>query len=150
MNPKSTYGTDVNQLLLESVNEFGLDQLVMEPTRGSNIFDLIFSSHPESIANIEVIPGMSDHQAVYCELNLSSRAVTDDIEHPIFLYNKRNMPQLKSDLLAFQTELLSSDPYSNTLQENWEERFKQAINSVISANIPQTMSRATRELPWIN
>ena len=92
---------------------------------------------------------MSDHEAVYCKLNLSSRAVTDDIEHPIFLYNKGNMPQLKSDLLAFQTEFISSDPYSNTVQENWE-RFKQAINSAISANIPQTMSRATRELPWIN
>ena len=149
VNPNPVYGTDVNQLLLESVNEFGLDQLVTEPTRGSNILDLIFSSHPESIANVEVIPGMSDHKAVYCELNLSSRAVTDDIEHPIFLYNKGNMPQLKSDLLVFQTEFLSSDPYSNTVQENWE-RFKQAINSTISANIPQIMSRATRELPWIN
>ena len=57
VNPNPTYGTDVNQLLLESVNEFGLDQLVTEPTHGSNVLDLIFSSHPESIANIEVIPG---------------------------------------------------------------------------------------------
>ena len=38
VNPNPIYGTDVNQLLLESVNEFGLDQLVMEPTRGIVIF----------------------------------------------------------------------------------------------------------------
>jgi len=68
INPNPTYGTDVNQSLLESINEFGLDQLVTEPTRGENILDLIFSSHPESISNVEVIPGISDHEAVYCEL----------------------------------------------------------------------------------
>jgi len=61
---------------------------------------------------------MSDHEAVYCDPNLSS-------------------------------EFLFSDPYPNTIQENWES-LKQAINNAITANIPQTMSRATRELPWIN
>jgi len=42
MNPNPTYGTDANQLLLESVDEFGLDQLVMKPTRGGSTIDLIF------------------------------------------------------------------------------------------------------------
>ena len=32
VNSSPTYGNDVNQLLLETVNEFGLDQLVTEPT----------------------------------------------------------------------------------------------------------------------
>ena len=116
VNPNPTYGTDVNQLLLESVNEFGLEQLVTDPTRRGNILDLIFSSHPESIKNVEVIPGMSDHEAVYCELTLNNRPESDGIEHPIFLYNRGNMIQLKTDISAFQTEFLSSDPYSNTMK----------------------------------
>jgi len=148
VNPNPTYGTEVNQLLLESVNEFGLDQLVTEPTRGGNILDLLFSTNSESIDNVEVIPGMSDHEAVYCELTLKNRPESDDIKHPIFLYDRGNMTQLKLDLSAFQTEFLTSDPYSNTVQENWES-FKQAINTAINENIPQTMSRATKELPWI-
>ena len=69
---------------------------------------------------------MSDHEAVYCELMLKSKPESDDIEHPIFLYDRGNMTQLKSDLLAFQTEFLSSDPYANTVQENWTA-LKQAI-----------------------
>ena len=40
--------------------------------------DLIFSLSPESIGNTEIIPGMSDHEAVYCELTY----------HPVFLYDK--------------------------------------------------------------
>ena len=104
VNTDPSYGTDVNQLLLESVNEFGLEQLVTEPTRRGNILDLIFSSHPDSIKNVEVIPGMSDHEAVYCGLTPNSRPESDDIEHPIFLYNRGNMIQLKTDISAFQTE----------------------------------------------
>ena len=65
IKPNPTYGTDVNQSLLGSINEFALDQLVTESTRGRNILDLIFSFHPESISKIEVIPGISDHEAVY-------------------------------------------------------------------------------------
>ena len=41
------------------------------------------------------------------------------------------MTQLKSDMSDFQTEFLSSDPYSNSVQENWD-KFKQAINSAIT------------------
>ena len=89
INPNPIYGTDVNQLLLESINEFELDQLVTEHTCGGNILDLIFSSHPESISNIEVIPGhgISNHEAVYCELTLTNRPESDNIEYPVFLYD---------------------------------------------------------------
>ena len=138
ISPNPTYGTDVNQSLLESVNEFGLDQLVTEPTRGENILDLIFSSHPESVTNLEIIPGISDHEAVYCELMLNNKQESDDIVHPIFLYDRGNMTQLRSDISTFQAEFLSSDPYSNSVQENWD-KFKQAINNAITTNIPQTM-----------
>ena len=151
IKPNPTYGTDVNQSLLESINEFALDaldQLVTEPTRGRNILDLIFSSHPESISNIQVIPGISDHEAVYCELILHNKLESDNIEHPVFLYNRGNMAQLKADISDFQADFLSSDPYSNNVHENWE-KFKQAIINTIAKNIPQTMSRATKELPWI-
>ena len=51
IKPNPTYGADVYQSLLESINEFALDQLFTEPTRGRNILDLIFSSHPESISH---------------------------------------------------------------------------------------------------
>ena len=135
--PNPTYGTDVNQLLLESINEFALDQLVAEPTYGRNILDLIFSSHPESISNIQVIPGISDHDAVYCELILHNKLESDNIEHPVFLYNRGNMAQLKADISDFRADFLSSDPYFNNVHENWE-KFKQAIINTITKNIYTT------------
>ena len=103
--PNPSYGTDVNQSLLESINEFGLDQLVTEPAHGRNILDLIFSSHPESISNIEVIPGISDHEAVYCELTLNSRPESDDKEHPVFLYDRGSMTKLKGAMRCLRSRL---------------------------------------------
>ena len=58
------------------------------------------------------------------------------------------MTQLRSDISTFQAEFLSPDPYSNSVQENWD-KFKQAINNAITTNIPQTMSKPNKELPWI-
>jgi len=97
---------------------------------------------------VEVIPGISDHEAVYCELVLNNKPESDDIRRPIFLYDRGNMTQLKSDMSDFQIEFLSTDPYSNSVHENWD-KFKQAINSAIAKNIPQTMSRSSKQLPWI-
>jgi len=101
ISPNPTYGIDVNQSLLETINEFGLDQVVTDPTRGENILDLVFSSHLESVSNVEVIPGISDHEAVYCELHLDNKPESDDIEHPIFLYDWGNMSQLKTNMSEF-------------------------------------------------
>ena len=112
-----TYCTEVNQLTLESINEFGLDKIVTEPTRGENILDLIFSSSSESVGNTEIIP--SDHDAVCCELTLNEKPESDSIRHPVFLYDKGDMNQLKIDISDFQAEFLSSDPYSYNVQENW-------------------------------
>ena len=58
------------------------------------------------------------------------------------------MAQFKADISDFQADFLSSDSYSNNVHENWE-KFKQAIINAIAKNIPQSMSRATKELPWI-
>jgi len=121
ISPSPTYDTDVNQSLLETINEFGLDQLVTDPTCGENILDLVFSLHPESVSNVEVVPGISDHEAVYSELHLDNKPESDDIGHPIFIYDRGNMSQLKADMSEFQNEFCSSDPYSNSVQDNWDK-----------------------------
>jgi len=97
---------------------------------------------------VEIIPSISDHEAAYYELVLNNKPESNDIRHPIFLYDSGNMTQLKSDMSDFQIEFLSTDPYSNSVQGNWD-KFKQAINSAITKNIPQTMSRPFKQLPWI-
>ena len=50
--------------LIEIADDYYLDQLVRDPTRGLNILDLCFTTHPDKVNHCQVIPGISDHHAV--------------------------------------------------------------------------------------
>ena len=66
-------GTDsLSSIFCEIVEDYLLHQLVLEPTRGNNIFDLILINVPEWVNCIEICDGLgnSDHQSIDFELNL--------------------------------------------------------------------------------
>ena len=41
-----------------------LEQIITQPTRGTNILDLCFTSHPDLSQGFTIVPGLSDHDAV--------------------------------------------------------------------------------------
>ena len=143
-----THSSEVSELLLDSVNDHGLDQLVNVPTCGKNILDL-FCSHPHLITDIEVVPGISDHEAILYCLNLSDKLLSDEAKHPVYLYHQGDINSLKSDMSDFQTKFLTSYPYSNNVEENWQA-LKNAISTAISTHVPQRWSKASNNLPWLN
>ncbi|CAB4045321.1 RNA-directed DNA polymerase from mobile element jockey-like, partial [Paramuricea clavata] len=63
--------------LLEIINEHGLNQMVKEPTRSQgethNILDMIFTNNENIINNVKVLPGISDHDIVYFQVNLNCK-----------------------------------------------------------------------------
>jgi len=54
--------------LLEFAQDFLLEQIVLNPTRGNNILDLCFTPHPDSISQCKTVPGFSDHDAVIVKI----------------------------------------------------------------------------------
>ena len=60
------YSYEINNLFLDILNDFALEQQVKEPTRNTHIYilDLVLSSQPQLISDVSVIPGMSDHEAI--------------------------------------------------------------------------------------
>ena len=57
------YGIDLNNLFLDLVNNVGLEQFVSSPTQQEKKLDLVLSTNT-NIYDLDVIPGMSDHDAV--------------------------------------------------------------------------------------
>ncbi|XP_076464691.1 uncharacterized protein LOC143296553 [Babylonia areolata] len=55
----------------ESLEELQLEQIVKTPTRGENVLDLLVTSHPGLFPHIEIVPGISDHDIVYAELQVT-------------------------------------------------------------------------------
>jgi len=46
------------------------EQLVTQPTREGHLLDLVLSTDPSIIENVQVVPGISDHETITCQLVL--------------------------------------------------------------------------------
>ena len=76
INPRPVYGYELNSLYVETMNDYGFEQVVNVPLRGNHILDLVLSTHPDMISQVEVIvQGISDHEAINFQLDqLSNRS----------------------------------------------------------------------------
>ena len=79
----------------------------MDPTRitetTSNILELFFTSDQTLINKIEIIPGISDHEAVYIESSLKSMKVKSPARKD-YQYRKADYENMKKELKAFQSD----------------------------------------------
>jgi len=61
-----------------------LEQIVTQPTRGNNILDLCFTTHPDYIEQCTTVPGFSDYDAVIVDLT-NLHTIHNKHERNIFL-----------------------------------------------------------------
>ena len=135
--------------LLEIINEFGLQNMMNNPTRidSGNILDLILTSNPSIIVNTHTTPGMSDHEAVTFNVNLNP-VRNSKPPHKIFQYKSANWDQLKDDINQLTTTYFHMNPNSKDISENWNF-FRNNLTSLVDRNIPSRNTKAKVHLPWI-
>ena len=105
---------------MDTINEYGLEQLITQPTRGSKILDLVFCSQPDTISGIKIIPGISDHEAIFFHLDsINNFSIQKTSRHPILLYHKGNLylDGLKTEMLEFQNQFMITNPYSFDIRD---------------------------------
>ena len=148
VNPNPVYGLEINNCLVDIVNDYHLEQFVHEYTRENHILDLLFCTHPTKVSKVAVVPGISDHEAIYFHFNLKSLSYKNT-SHNIYLYHKGNFEGIKRSIIDFQQTFLSSNPYANPVDHNWMS-FKNAINQAVQDYIPQKQSKSSKHIPWLN
>ena len=79
-----------------------MSQTVDRPTRGNNTLDLYFTNNLDLHQKSQVIPGVSDHEAVLTESKLFIKT-KKPIRREIKLWNKADMTKLKNDAKNFAT-----------------------------------------------
>ena len=96
----------MNQLLTTMKDSF-LDQVVMDPTRITettcNILELFFTSNLTLINKVEIIPGISDHEAVFILSSLKPMKVKNP-GRKVYQYKKADYESMKKELKALKTE----------------------------------------------
>ena len=148
VKPNPQYGYRINRLMLEIAEEHGLQQLQKEPTCLNNILDLLFTTYPDLIENIQVSSGMSDHCVVTAEVNVKPRGYKKP-PRKVYMFKKMNVTQMKKDALEFKDQYLNQTSDSNHIEVNWNT-FKTNVTEILSDNDPTKTIKDKWDVPWMN
>ena len=111
--------------------------MVTEPTRvtetTASILDLFFTSNQTLINKVEVIAGISDHEAVFIESSLRPMRVKTP-PRKVFQYKKADYEGMKQELKAFQIEF-EELAETEDVEQLWT-RFKKKMHSLMESHIP--------------
>ena len=85
-------------LFVNLMNVYGLSQHSKEISRptSNNILDLILTNNPSSVSHVFCTPGISDHNAVICVLNILPQYKRQP-KRTTFMYNKANWEYICAD-----------------------------------------------------
>ena len=93
--------------------------MVEEPTRGENTLDLILTNNPSTFMRTETIPGISDHDIVFAEIDMATKK---KIQKPrsIPLYKKANWENIKKGMASTLEKMSYFDEHNARVIEMWE------------------------------
>ena len=148
------YPYRINEISLDIFNTLGLEQLVKEPTRHhtngtNNILDLVLSTHPSYIEDIEVKDGISDHHAVHFTLThkATRRLQPKKLVKMWSKATEDTIHSLKADVLQECSDLLDRLPNLNT-ETAWRE-FEDILLRNENKHIPSKLVNPNTNKPWI-
>ena len=147
INDNPQYGRQVNETMLDFIDKFYLEQHVLKPTRLDNILDLIFTTMPDSIHNIQIIPGMSDHEAVGAECDTDIHR-NKRKQRTVHMYKQANVEGIAEDLKEF-AEGFTATGNDRSCSENWT-LFKEALDKSMTSHVPTKTLSGRWNLPWMN
>ena len=136
------------EYLITFAADFYLNQIVTSPTRGSNVLDLCFVTHPDVVHLCQVIPGLSDHDAVLVKF---SHRVHINKKQPrkVPLYKNANWDAIRQDFSVMSEEYLQLNSVSHmSVEEIWHYFHDHVMNSV-NKHVPSKVLSTRFHLPWL-
>ncbi|XP_072016713.1 uncharacterized protein [Amphiura filiformis] len=89
------YPKSLNESFLQTLSRTGLEQLVDFPTRGDNTLDIVITNRPSLVNRCEGMPGLSDHDIVYVDLNIQASR-SKPVKRKIFLWKRADLDAIHS------------------------------------------------------
>ena len=136
------------EILIEIMNDYGLEQLVHFPTRERNTLDLIITSLPGQFVDIHSPDRLSDHDIVSGTL----KVIIPPIKKPkrkVYRYQKGDYESMRKDTLKFAKEkYFNGHSDTRSVQENFN-LITSFIHDSADKHIPSKTSRSVSSVPWI-
>ena len=136
------------QILIDIMNDHGLEQLVSFPTTERNTLDLILTSLPGQFVDIHSQDKLSDHGIVSGTLKIAIPPIKKP-RRKVYRYQKGDYESMRSKTLKFAKERYFNG-YSDTrsVQENFNP-ITSFIQESADKHIPSETSCAVSSVPWI-
>ena len=133
--------------LIEIVWEFGLTNMVNEPTRldSGNILDIVLTSNSSIIST--TVTGMSDHEAILFDIDMNPTKKNKP-PHKVYNYKSANWESLKSNCTELTKHYFDRNPENLDVNSNWDF-FRQNYTKLMRQSIPIRMTKHKQHLPWI-
>lgn len=137
-----------NTEMMNMVNLHALHQLVLTPTRGNNILDLLLTNRPELVQSTLVIPGISDHHAVVSTMSLAYVKTKNHANRKLYNYKKANFDCINQALQAYLV-VFETEAECRSVDGLWR-LFKQKILELRELFVPTWVltARQGRSKPW--
>jgi len=134
--------------LIEFAQEFLLEQIVLKPTRGDNILDLCFTSHPDRINQCIIVPGLSDHDAVIVEV-LYNLPFSRKPKKRVYCYNRADWDGLREELIELSSHYFERNVNcTKSVQEN-SKYICDNLLKAIDTYVPVKFNSNSNNAPWI-
>jgi hypothetical protein len=130
---------------MDTVDDYGLTQLVTQLTRGPNTLDLILTNCPSSFGRVETMPGLSDHDIVFTELDINPQRAK---QKPRDIDKKANWENIKEDLKSIQNTVNTMKEMNHPINSIWDH-FQTSLEESIKRNAPIKTTRKKDGCPWI-
>ena len=109
------------------------------------MLDLLFSSIPSSIQNVEVMPGISDHKTVVCIVKTNPKLMTKP-RRKIYCYGKADFDSIRTDMDTFKKGFFyENDRQTRTVNDNWT-KLKDRLHNTKESFIPSKLSSTRSNL----
>ena len=144
----NNYKKEINVTFLQAVENSGLDQVVDFQTRDDNLLDIFLTNRPSLIQSCKSLPGISDHEIVYVESDVSVK-YQRQIRRKIWLWSKADLSSMKEDMNSFSDEFIGKYSIEADVDTMWTE-FSSKCTQLMTDYTPSKLSIARFSQPWIN
>ena len=137
-------------MLIDIMNDHGLEQLVHFPTREKNTLDLILTSLPGQFQEIHSPDKLSDHDVVSGTLKVYIPPKKKPRRKVyMYLYHKGDFESMRKDASDFAKDRYFNGYSDNrSVQENFD-LITSFIQESADKHIPSKTSRSVSSVPWI-
>ena len=85
------------------MKDYGFEQFITQPTRKDYLLDQVLSTHPDIIGNVQVVPGISNHKAITCQLVIPSDKPNANNLGKVYQYHRADVRGMNKHISNFTT-----------------------------------------------